>query len=199
MKSTLLRQVSIMTVLAAFSSLAWACPDVPHVVSGIEMHQAMTARILGFDPASTADPYLPPELMNQGVIAQTVDKDLGFDLASTADPYLPPELMNQSVIPRTVDKDLGFDLASTADPYLPPELMNQSVIAQTVDKDLGFDLASTADPYLPLELMNQSVVAGTSVLDLSGSSDLNQLMDPTAAGNTTPYCDWETHMKGFMD
>ena len=109
MKSTLLRQVSIMTVLAAFSSLAWACPDVPHVVSGIEMHQAMTARILGFDPASTADPYLPPELMNQ------------------------------------------------------------------------------------------SVVAGTSVLDLSGSSDLNQLMDPTAAGNTTPYCDWETHMKGFMD
>ena len=139
MKSTLLRQVSIMTVLAAFSSLAWACPDVPHVVSGIEMHQAMTARILGFDPASTADPYLPPELMNQGVIARTVDKDLGFDLASTADPYLPPELMNQSV------------------------------------------------------------VAGTSVLDLSGSSDLNQLMDPTAAGNTTPYCDWETHMKGFMD
>lgn len=87
---------------------------------------------------------------------------------------------------------LGFDAASTADPsYLPSE-MGESSFAMKAEKDLDFDLASTADPsYMPPEFRGRSVLAGLGDEGLSGSSDLNLTMDPTAAGNSTPYCDWE--------
>lgn len=52
---------------------------------------------------------------------------------------------------------------------------------------LGFDLASTADPaWLPE--MSNSVIAQASEGVFSASTDLNQVLEPTAAGTTTPLC-----------
>lgn len=132
MRSNVFKTVSIMAVLAALTGLAEACPGVPHASAYLDMHQSSNAQILGFDPASTADPGYLPHMMSPNLVAQTAAQDLGFDLASTADPG-----------------------------------------------------------YLPQEPVGSDVVAGTSEADLWGKSDLSQVLDPTAAGETTPSCEWQ--------